>query len=991
MTTDNHSQDSAFQAGDRIGGYRVERVEAIAELGITLIALEHAATGARHVHLANADAENAFSVAFKTVPTDSTGVAHILEHTVLCGSRQYPVRDPFFSMLKRSLSTFMNAFTASDWTMYPFSTQNRKDFYNLLDVYLDAAFFPVIDPLSFKQEGHRLELEAAGDGTERLVYKGVVYNEMKGAMSSPDQLMGRNLLNALYPDTTYRHNSGGDPALIPQLTHEALIAFHRRHYHPSNAFFYTYGNLPLEGHLAFIEGKVLGGFERIDPDTRVPCQPRWQHPREAVYPYPLAPGEDPARKHQACLAWLTADILDSFEILVLGVLEQILLGNDSAPLRRALMDSGLGTALSDGSGYDADNRDTLFACGLKEVAADAAPAIERIVLDTLSGLVRDGIPADLVESAVHQIEFHRKEVTNSPYPYGLKLLLQFAGGWLHGGDPAALLRFDADLIRLRSEIARGGFLERRIATHFIDNPHRVRFVLAPDPEMAARQTAREEAELAARQAALEPAQSEAIRMDAAALAHRQEMDEDVSCLPTLALTEIPPTVPTYSPADGFEAAPALCYPQPTAGIVYFNAVAGIGQVEARLRPLMPFFCHSVTRIGTRRRDYAAMARRIDTYTGGLGLAVQARTRFDRDRGCLPFVSIGGKCLARNQQTMFEIAAELLTEYDFSDTAHLKRLLLEFKAHQEAMVVHQGHRLAMSLAARRFSAAAALNEQWGGIHQLKTVKDLSRNLDEASLQRLAGDLGALAAQLFAAANFRMALVAEDGTMAAAGLALDEFHKALPVGAPAFEAALPATDETPVREGWHTATAVSFVASCFPTVRLGHPDAPALSVISKMLRSLYLHREIREKGGAYGGFAVYSIEDGLFSFGSYRDPQIARTLRVYDQAADFLLAGRFTEQDVHEAVLQVCSEIDKPDPPGPAARKAFFRQFIGLDDAARLTFKRGLLALDRQQVRQAADTHFGSLPAQRGTAVISSAEQLAAANAELADHPLSLHPI
>ena len=275
------------------------------EISSTLYELSHS-TGARYIHIGNKDAENTFSVAFKTVPSDSTGVAHILEHTALCGSKKFPVRDPFFSMLKRSLNTFMNAFTASDWTMYPFSTQNRKDFYNLMDVYLDAAFYPLIDRLSFKQEGHRLEMEAVPDreGASHLVYKGVVYNEMKGAMSSPDQVMARALLNALYPDTTYQYNSGGEPADIPWLTHEQLCRFHQRHYHPSNAFFYTYGNLPLAEHLAFIDEKILSHFTAIDPKTDVPSQTRWKDPKIVTYAYPLDPGDDPTKKSQVCVAWL---------------------------------------------------------------------------------------------------------------------------------------------------------------------------------------------------------------------------------------------------------------------------------------------------------------------------------------------------------------------------------------------------------------------------------------------------------------------------------------------------------------------------------------------------------------------------------------------------------------------------------------------------------------------------------------------------------------
>jgi len=267
------SDNSGLKVGDRIDGYRIERIELLKEISSIFYALKHLSTGARHIHISNDDAENTFSVALKTVPRDSTGVAHILEHTVLCGSKKYAVRDPFFSMLKRSLNTFMNAFTSSDWTMYPFSTQNCKDFYNLMGVYLDAVFSPRLEELSFKQEGHRLEIEenpvAQDPADDRLIYKGVVYNEMKGAMSSPDQVMVRSILKVLFPSSTYRFNSGGEPAEIPSLSHAQLKEFHHKHYHPSNAFFYTYGNLPLEDHLAFIEGQVLNQFKRIDPGTDV--------------------------------------------------------------------------------------------------------------------------------------------------------------------------------------------------------------------------------------------------------------------------------------------------------------------------------------------------------------------------------------------------------------------------------------------------------------------------------------------------------------------------------------------------------------------------------------------------------------------------------------------------------------------------------------------------------------------------------------------------
>ncbi|MDL1963049.1 MAG: insulinase family protein, partial [Deltaproteobacteria bacterium] len=450
-TLDQNNPD--IKENDNICGYLIKKIVELKEIRSILYDMEHPATGARHIHLSNNDKENTFGLAFKTVPADSTGVAHILEHTVLCGSRNFSVRDPFFSMLKRSLSTFMNAFTASDWTMYPFSTQNRKDFYNLMDVYLDSVFYPDINELSFKQEGHRLEIE--DNESSHLVYKGVVYNEMKGAMSSPDEVMAHALLNKLYPDTTYSNNSGGAPAIIPSLSYAQLKAFHKRHYHPSNAFFYTYGNLPLIDHLSFIQSKILKDFTKINPETDVLPQSRWDKPQKATYPYPVGKNEDPSKKYRICVAWLTADIKDSFEVLVLTLLEQILLGNSASPLHKALIDSNLGTDLSDGTGYDSNNKDTMFVCGLKDVEKSVSGKIESIIFNVLNELATKGIDNKLIESAIHQVEFQRREITNSPYPYGLRLLLTFSGNWLHGGKPERVLQFDADLGRLRDELSKG--------------------------------------------------------------------------------------------------------------------------------------------------------------------------------------------------------------------------------------------------------------------------------------------------------------------------------------------------------------------------------------------------------------------------------------------------------------------------------------------------------------------------------------------------------
>lgn len=991
MTSDiSQARRNAPKPGDKLRGYRVDRISELPHIKATFYRLHHEATDAQHIHIACDDTENAFSVAFKTVPGDSSGVAHILEHTVLCGSKHYPVRDPFFSMLRRSLSSFMNAFTASDWTMYPFCTQNRKDFYNLLDVYLDATFFPNLEPLNFKQEGHRLEFEKTFDGDRRLVFKGVVYNEMKGAMSSPDQVLGRSLLEAIYSDTPYRFNSGGDPAIIPDLTLDALRDFHRVHYHPSNAFFYTYGNLPIEDHLAFIQEKVLHQFSAIDPATEVPSQPRWSAPRQAEYTYAVGAGEDTAKKSQVCVSWLTTDIQEATEVLGLALIEEILLGNAASPLRKALIDSGIGSALCDATGFDGGNRDTLFACGLKDVEPADADRIEKLVLETLEKLATGGIGTELIESALHQVEFHRKEITNSPYPYGLKLLLMIAGSWFHGGEPERFLQIDRDIEKIRAA-ADKGFFEDRIRRYLLGNPHRLRLVLSPDPKKGESDDARTAARLDATAARLTRDEIAEIEADTLKLKALQEAPEDISVLPTLELDDIPAAVKRVVASKTFSAEDTTCFEAATNGIFYLGGALQLKQLDKSDLVLLPFFCHAFSRSGTRKRDFAAFSQAVNRYTGGLGLSSQARTRFDGVDKTLPLIVLNGKSLSRNRGHLFDLLNELLLEGDFSDLGRLKQLVLEYRAAMEAMVIQAGHRFAMSLASRKLTPTANLSEIWSGIHQLRFLKEKTGDLSEVHLEELSNRLTALKNHLIGRQGLELSAVGHGDDIKEALERMAGLRNALPDRDTVSLELAPPRFSLPEREAWTTATAVSFVAQSFRVVPYAHGDAPALSVIAKLLRSLYLHREIREKGGAYGGFAVYNPEDGIFSFGSYRDPHVLATLDVYDRAETFIRNGDFDEEDIKEAILQVCSDIDKPDPPGPEARKAFYRKMVGLSDDMRDIFKTRLLGLKEKNIREVAEKYFKDVAGRSSVAVITSSDKLGAVNRKLGAAALEGHEI
>ena len=974
---------------DRIHRYVVNRVENLKETDSILIQLEHEVTGTKHIHISNKDKENTFAILFRTIPEDSTGVAHILEHTVLCGSRKFNVRDPFFSMLKRGLSTFMNAFTSSDWTMYPFSTQNLKDYYNLADVYLDATFFPNLDELSFKQEGHRLELLKT-EKSEELVYKGVVYNEMKGAMSSPSEIMGRSLLKALYPSTTYSNNSGGQPSDIPKLSHEGLKAFHSKFYHPSNAFFYTYGSFNLEDHLKFIDEKILSEFNKKVMDTAVPSQPRWTKPKKVTCHYPLSKEKNPEKKYQVCVAWLTADTRNFFEMLVLIILEQVLLGNAASPLRKALIDSGLGSDLSDGTGFDPDMRDTLFSCGLKEIKKESVDKVEKIIFSTLKNIVATGIDKNLIDSAIHQIEFSRKEKTNTPYPFGLKLFLSFAGTWLHNGDPVNCIEFDEDLKKLKTLVNKGGFLEGKIEEYFINNPHRVLFTLAPDHEMEQKEVDRTKKELSLTLEKLKKEKTDQaltkIIQDAKELSLLQESEEDLSSLPCLDLSDVPPKIEKIAPDNIAGVSELTCYQKPTSGILYFTCPVGIGNVRKDLLPLIPFFSKAFINSGTKQRNYAEMAKLMDLYTGGVSISPYIGTRFSDNIDFLSFLSFQGKSLDRNVEKLFDILQEFIQYSDFSDLERLKQLLYQSRAQFESSIVRNGHKYAISLASRNLTYSSGLSEIWSGITQYRFIKDLIKRIENKNydFSKLSLDLNDISSSSFQKNNLTPAVIGGKDSIIQAGKKIKKIKNILPDNTGDASKTIDIKqDKTFPHEGFSTDTAVSFTAQSFKTVRIIHEDSASLAIISRLLRSLYLHREIREKGGAYGGFALYNSENGIFSFASYRDPNIQRTIDTYKKSCDFIKqADSYSDDDIKEAILQVCADIDKPETPGPASINAFYRSIVGLSDEIRINFKQKLLATTKDKILVAADKYFDSYDNKdKGTVVISSKEMLTKANKEL----------
>jgi hypothetical protein len=966
----------SFTQGQRIGNYAVSRVLPYPQVNGQYVELMHEPTGARHVHIACPDDNNAFMVTFPTIPQDDTGVAHILEHIVLAGSEKYPVRDPFFSMLPRSLNTFMNAMTSSAWTTYPFSTRNEKDFYNLLEVYLDATFFPKIAKDSYLQEAWRFEFEDGQDPTTPLEYKGVVFNEMKGAMANVGSRMYRTVYKGVFPDITYGNNSGGEPIAIPNLTWQQLKDFHATHYHPSNAYFYTYGSFPLDKTLAQIEQNALSKFNRLDRDWSVPDQPRFTAPRRIEATYGIAPSDPVEKKAQVAVSWLTATITDSFELLALRVLERVLLANAASPLRKALIESNIGSALADGTGLNDDPREAVFTAGLKDVNPEDAERIENLILETLRSLVDGGVDAAMVDAAIHRFEIENREVSNAGFPFAFKPAFTMLGAYLYGGDPYRGLQFDEDIARLETERNAGRFFEGLIQRHLLENPHRVTTVLKPDPELIARSEADERALLEQIKNTLEPERVQEILRDAKMLQTAQDGEQDLSVLPTLELTDVPMSFEDVAHRIvTLRGATVGLFGQPTNGLAYLDFNADFSGLPEHLKDLLPVFNFVFPKMGAGESTYLEMAGRIEAHTGGVGATAGTRVAPDSLERFRQGFSVSTKTLYRNIDATFDILRDLFAGLEF-DRQHLKNLLGMYRTGLEARVVGAGHVYAWSLAESQLSPVGVLKERMGGIAHVHLAKRLA-GLDDAGLSDLIADLSAIRDHLFHAGALRICVTAEEKELERLSSKLDGLLGALKAGEPASRAPeyAPAPKHPQARSA---AVPVAFDALVFRTVPYTHPDAPVLLALSEYLRARYLHKEIREKGGAYGGFAAASREDGIFALLSYRDPHIKRTFEVFDGVHAFL-EQPIDADALKEAILAACADVDPLSSPDTKGRSRFYNDLAGYTLERRAEFKRRLLAVTADDLRRVAATHLRD----GARAVVSSEEKIAEANAAMGD--------
>lgn len=943
------------------------RSQPLESLNITVEEYRHRKTGASHYHLAADFDENVFLVALRTVPMDSTGVAHILEHTALCGSEKYPVRDPFFMMLRRSLNTFMNAFTSSDWTAYPFASQNRKDFNNLLEVYLDAVFFSRLDPLDFAQEGHRIEFAEPNNPASDLVFKGVVFNEMKGAMSSVPSTLWHTLCKYLYPTTTYHYNSGGDPEAIPDLSYAELKHFYQHHYHPSNAIFMTFGDIPAHEHHARFEELALERFDKLDIHIAVPDEKRYHAPVRVQESYAFNEEGDLAGNTHIVVSWLLGKSANLEDLLKAQLLSSVLLDNSASPLQRALETTDLGSAPSPLCGLEDSLRELTFVCGLEGSDAEHTEAVENLILETIRDVAENGVPQERVEAVLHQLELHQREIGGDSYPYGLQLILNGLASATHRGDPLAVLNLEPVLAQLHEDIKDPRFI-KNLARELLENPHRVTLTLTPDRQLAERRDAAEARRLSEQKAALSDADKQRIVELASALEQRQQQRFDESILPKVGLTDVKPDIHVLESSNAqLGHLPATQYARGTNGIVYQQLLIELPELDAELVSLLPYYSNALTEVGVGSRDYLATQEWQASVCGGISAYTTMRGAIDNEQRLQAYLVLSSKALARNQQQQAELMKATLEQARWDELPRLRDLVAQQRARREQSVTGNGHLLAMNAASAGMSPVAKLSHELSGLAGIQSVKSLDDSFaQDSELERFAANLQTLH-NLISAGRKHLLVVAEEETLPQLrGSVAKLWH------APAVQAPLPALDlgkvRAPVRQLWQTGTQVNFCAKAYPSVPVDHPDAAALTVLGGFLRNGYLHRAIREQGGAYGGGAAQDSSVAAFRFYSYRDPRLSETLDDFDRAITWLLEEKHEPEQLEQAILGVIGSLDKPGSPAGEAKQDFHNALFGRTPDQQRRFRQRVLSVTVDDLLRVARRYL--LPEHASIAVITN---------------------
>ncbi|MGC9520450.1 MAG: insulinase family protein [Anaerolineae bacterium] len=959
-------------------GFELLEEREIPEINTVAKRYRHVKTGAGLLSLENDDENKVFGITFRTPPPDSTGLPHIMEHSVLCGSRKYPVKEPFVELMKGSLNTFLNAMTFSDKTSYPVASTNLQDFYNLIDVYLDAVFYPRLTPEILQQEGWHYELD---DLDAPLTYKGVVFNEMKGAYASPDSLIARYSEQSLFPDNAYGFDSGGNPEEIPSLTYEQFKAFHETYYHPSNARIFMYGDDDPEERLRLLN-EYLGDYGYLPVESAIDLQPRLEEQRRVVRPYPA--GEEQAPKAMITVNWLLPENTDPTETLALGILSHSLVETPASPLRKALIDSGLGEDVI-GGGLDTSVRQLYFSTGLKGVDPANVDRVEALILETLEELAEKGVDRETVEASLNTIEFRLREQNTGRFPRGLFLMIRALTTWLHDGDPLAPIAFEAPLQKVKRHLGKDeGYFSELIRRHLVTNPHRTTVILEPDPTLQEQQEAAEKARLAAAKTAMTEREQLQVIEQANRLREMQETPDPpelLATIPSLKLEDLDPE-PTLVPTveSTMHGTRVLTHDLFTNGIIYLDVGFDLHALPKELLPYTALFTAALLELGTETEDFVKLTQRIGRHTGGIQPTTFTSTV--RTSGATAaWAILRSKATIDKVDELLAILRDVLLTVRLDNKPRFVQMLLEKKAQEEASIIPMGHRVVASRLRAKYSAAHWVAEQISGVDYLFFLRRLAEEVEQdwpAVLKKLE--------------TVRRLLVNRSTMLCNITLDAENLKSAEPKIAD-FLAALPATeiDEAtwspslnPNPEGLTIPAQVNYVGKGANLFELGYKRDGSIEVISHYLRSTWLWERIRVQGGAYGAFCVFDAHTGAYGYLSYRDPNLVQTLDVYDQTATFLKDLTLAEDELVKSIIGAIGNIDAYQLPDAKGYSAMQRHLIDYSDDARRRYRTQVLETTADDFRAFAE--FAEEVAETGTIVVLGSS--AAIQAAEADRGLGL---
>lgn len=918
--------------GEVVSGFVLRREEFVKEIGSVTRLWEHQRTGTELLSVSNDDENKTFGVVLRTPPADSSGVPHILEHSVLCGSKKYPVKEPFVELIKSSLNTFLNAFTYPDKTCYPVASCNERDFYNLVDVYMDAVFHPTLTPDTLAQEGHHLELEKKDDP---VTIKGVVYNEMKGAYSSSDRVLAELSQRMLFPDTTYGVESGGHPRAIPDLTWEQFKSFYDQYYHPSNARMWFYGDDAEEKRLAKAES-FLKDFNRLDVSSAVGLQKPWSEPKSFEFTYDAGSGPDLSKKYMATVNWLInppVDEIEPSELLSLSVLNHILLSMSASPLRKALTDSQLGEDVV-GGGLETDLRQMTYSVGLKGMKQDAVKKMEKIVFDVLRDVEKNGFPPGVVESSLNTIEFRLRENNTGSFPKGLALMLRSMTTWLHDADPLLPLKFENAVGNLRARLARNEpVFQECVSKYILNNPHRAVVTLKPDPDYARKEDEAEQARITAATSGFTDEDfdriiSETERLKAQQVAH--DDPADLAKIPTLTRDDLDKKVRTvqFERYDD-KGVTILHHPLNTSGIVYVDMTLDFSHVPNELLPLMSLFAGALSELGTTKQDFVSLQQKIGAETGGLRAStmVSQMVAADGNGPALAKMILRGKGMLSQVPALFDLIGEVLTEVDINNRERIRQLLIEERAGIESGLAGSGHSVAGGRLGAMFRSSLWADEQMGGVDFLKAVRKLIDRV-ENDWDSVVADLRKIQQLVVSREDMMVNITTTADDFGTVRPALSSFLDRLPEKAAGSKAdwivspiLLPR-----LNEGLIVPSAVNYVGKAANLYDMGFKLTGGHSLASKHLGTSYLWDTVRVQGGAYGGFCRLDVKTGMFMYLSYRDPNVTGTLSSYDGAPNFLANVNMSSEDLTKSVIGMIGAMDSyqlPDSKGFASAIRFLR--------------------------------------------------------------------